>query len=428
MPWVGTFSVSNDVGQFLFDVATLSDSSAVWPESQVADIVRHIANALLSVLKADFLYILIPATSQAPGVDILYTAAQISADRREGVLAALKSDLPQQSFAEGEIALDAFSPKPMRVFASSIGIGGGAFVVVGSRREDFPAHIDRMLVAIGARQVAVATRHLHAGAMLASRTSSAARVRELQLENLDAARFSATVQIVTGIAHELSQPLTAVVNSLNTANRLLAKHERMVDGSLREALGDAVGQSLAAIRFLRRLSGTAKRRWITTRVVSIATVIGDAAAVALSPGMSDIALKIQFDPSALRVVVDPVYIRQVMVDLIRCAVFGLHESTYKSIDIVTRSIEAQMIEVAVTYTGKTLSEAVGGGLSEPFVLPKGYDSSFGLSLCRSIVDMHGGTFSAEPPRNQDGAIFRFTIPKAPPGEYDAKAANGLRGG
>ena len=109
----------------------------------------------------------------------------------------------------------------MRVLSALIDISSNAFVAAGSQRKDFPDPMERALLGIAASRLAAASPGRQAEEAAASQAADEIRQQALQQESLDASRVGAAGEVVIGIGHELSQPLTVVVNSLSAAHRLL---------------------------------------------------------------------------------------------------------------------------------------------------------------------------------------------------------------
>jgi len=237
-----------------------------------------------------------------------------------------------------------------------------------------------------------------------------ARLRELQSEVTHMSRFTALGEMASTLAHEINQPLTAIANYLKGCRRLL---ERMADDQaavLRDAVDKAADQALRAGNIIRRLREFVARGESERRVESLPKLIEDAGTLALIGAReNDIAVSFDLDPRADLVLADRVQIQQVLVNLIRNAIDVLSEGgPRRELGITTRTLGNNMVEVSVADTGSGIAPQVMTQLFQPFVTTKSKGMGLGLSICRTIVEAHGGKISANP-RAGGGTIFRFTL-------------------
>jgi two-component system, LuxR family, sensor kinase FixL len=239
-----------------------------------------------------------------------------------------------------------------------------------------------------------------------------ARLQEVRQELFHAARLSAAGQMAAALAHELSQPLTAAANSVAAARRLLAKGgEGIVTAS--EVMGEAGEQILRAGQIMRRLREFVSRGETEKRVERVSTMVEEARALALKgPGALGVQLRLHFEPNARHVLVDRIQIQQVLVNLMRNAIEAMDASRRRELDVATSLRDERMVEIAVTDTGPGLDDDIAARLFEPFVSTKPNGMGLGLSICRSIVEMHGGRLQCKA-NPGGGMIFRFTVPSAP---------------
>jgi two-component system sensor kinase FixL len=111
------------------------------------------------------------------------------------------------------------------------------------------------------------------------------------------------------------------------------------------------------------------------------------------------------------VLVDRIQIQQVLVNLIRNAIDAMMDTPVRSLTIRTDSDSPGFMRVSVEDSGSGISEAVAAELFQPFVTTKKSGMGIGLSICRTIVEAHGGRIWFEPAANR-GTVFHFTLPAA----------------
>src|ERR1700730_16471266 len=235
-------------------------------------------------------------------------------------------------------------------------------------------------------------------------------VERLRYELFHAARLTAAGQMAAALAHELNQPLTAVVNSVNAAKRLMACGDH---GSLmiaRDVTDEAAEQAMRASEIIRRLRQFVTRDETERRIEELPSMIEEAGALVLS-GIAPLTarLNFRFDDRATDVWVNRVQIQQVLVNLIRNAFEAMADQDQREVSLATSLLDNDMIEIAVADIGPGIPGDIAGRLFEPFVSSKHDGMGLGLSISRSIIEAHDGQLMAER-KPEGGTVFRFTLP------------------
>ena len=236
------------------------------------------------------------------------------------------------------------------------------------------------------------------------------RFQKFQNEFFHAARLTAAGQMAASLAHELNQPLTAVVNSVNAAKRLLSREGRVNLLIAQKITGEAAEQALRASEIIRSLRQFLVRDEKERQIEVLPAMIEEAGALALrSIAPLTVRLTFEFDGCARGVLVNRVQIQQVVVNLIRNAFEAMADQESREVTLTTRILGDGTIEVAVADIGSGISGDIAGRLFEPFVSTKHDGMGLGLSISRSIIEAHGGQLIMEP-NPGGGSIFRFTLP------------------
>jgi len=239
-----------------------------------------------------------------------------------------------------------------------------------------------------------------------------ARLQELRQELFHAARLSAAGQMAATLAHELRQPLTAAASSVAAARRMLAKGGEGI-ATASEVMGEAGDQIMRAGQIIRRLREFVSRGETEKRVERVSTMVEEARTLALKGSEGHgVQVRLHFESDALHALVNRIQIQQVLVNLMRNAIEAMETSKRRELDVATSLQNESMVEIAVTDTGPGFGGDIAARLFEPFVSSKPNGMGLGLSICRSIIEVHGGRLQWQ--ANLGGGMtFRFTIPSAP---------------
>jgi two-component system sensor kinase FixL len=241
------------------------------------------------------------------------------------------------------------------------------------------------------------------------------RLADLQAELSHISRVSAMGSLASALAHELNQPLTAIASYAEGARTLLGEQGVPSESNIamvREALSDASDQALRAGQIVRRLREFISRGESERRVEQLRRLVTEAAALALTgTGPNGIDFEIHLDPAVDRVLVDRIQIQQVLLNLIRNAVEAMQHRPHQQLEIRSRAEGRGLVAVTVADSGPGLAPDVAAVLFKPFNSSKEKGMGLGLSICRTIVEAHGGRIWAEPSAF-GGTAFHFTLETA----------------
>ncbi len=285
-----------------------------------------------------------------------------------------------------------------------IGIGR---IVTGRRKDGsfFPIEL-----AVG--EIKSARRRLFTGFIrdLTERQFTQKRLQELQSELSHVSRVSEMGQMVSVLAHEVNQPLTAAANYLQTGKLILGKEG--AKERLAETIDKALGQVGRATQILRHLRDFVTKGETEQSAENLAKLIDEASALALL-GAKERGVKVELhaDSDLPRVYVDKVQIQQVVVNLMRNAIEAMEGCERRELRVETALASANSVRVSVVDTGPGIAPHIREKLFQPFVTSKQHGMGVGLSICRSIVRGQGGELWAED-NPEGGTIFSFTVPVA----------------
>jgi C4-dicarboxylate-specific signal transduction histidine kinase len=260
------------------------------------------------------------------------------------------------------------------------------------------------------RTIELAEAHKQLLANNLEREKADVRFQKLRNELFHMARLTAAGQMTTALAHELTQPLTAIINSVNATKRLLARKDHASLVIAQEVADEVVDQALRASDIIRGLRQFVTLDETERRTEELPPMIDEAVALALS-SVAPLAAhpNFEFDDKATDVFVNRVQIQQVLVNLIRNAIEAMAGQDQREMTLATRVLDDGMIEVTVVDIGPGIPGDIAGRLFEPFVSNKRDGMGLGLSISRSVIEAHGGRLTAGP-KPGGGTILRFTIP------------------
>jgi two-component system sensor kinase FixL len=249
------------------------------------------------------------------------------------------------------------------------------------------------------------------------------RIQDLQAELLHTSRLSVMGQMASTMAHELNQPLTAIMNYLEAARHLLQQDPQSAErvGML---MGRAVAQAERAGEVIRKLRQFVSKGETGRRAESLNKLVEEALALALlGARQSGIHVALDLDRNVIPVLVDSVQIQQVVLNLVRNAVEAMEAVERRELTIATRAIRSENIaEVRIIDSGPGIAPEIADRLFQPFVTTKTAGMGLGLSICREIVEAHQGSLAAVP-NPSGGTVFQLILPM-PPGELAQEAAGG----
>jgi C4-dicarboxylate-specific signal transduction histidine kinase len=235
--------------------------------------------------------------------------------------------------------------------------------------------------------------------------------REMQSELAHANRVAVMGQLTASIAHEIRQPIATARNNARAALNFLDKSPPDV-AEVREALACIVNDADRAGDIVDRIGSLIKKAPPRQEVVDLNAAILEVTALTHSEAVkTGVTVSTQLAGELPRIQCDRVQLQQVMLNLIVNAIQSMSgvENGNRELQINTVSIKPEGVCVAVRDTGPGLRSESLPRLFEPFYTTKPDGMGMGLSICRSIIEAHGGRLWATrcEPR---GALFQFTIP------------------
>ncbi len=257
-----------------------------------------------------------------------------------------------------------------------------------------------------------------AGLMLAARSLVKQRQERHRAQELlrlgQVARLNTLGELAAGMAHELNQPLTAILANTQAAHRLLAEEAPDLP-PIREALTQAAGQARRAADVVDRLRRAVERPELggQLQAVNLRTVV-DQALYLLEPEFKRHQVEVSMtsaDPG-LSVLAEPVAMEQIIHNLLMNALQALEEVPAGGRQLqVVLSGDAKQVRLSLSDNGPGFAVDVLPRIFEPFFTTRAGGLGLGLSLCETLAASMGGTLSARN-RSPRGAELCLSLPAA----------------
>ena len=243
---------------------------------------------------------------------------------------------------------------------------------------------------------------------LSEQEATKARLEALQADMLNGTRYSAMGAMASMLTHELTQPLTALAAYMEGGaillNRLTIGNRKKLEETFRQAAAEAV-RAGAIMRHLRDFASNGEAQLevqdIGEIVRSSITPIRAAAACA------QVRLILDIDSDAGPVFADPVQVQQVIGNLCRNAIDAMRGREERVLTMRVSCVDELTTQFMIVDTGAGIATEIRERLFDAFVTTKEDGTGVGLSICRTIVEAHGGKIWAQ--SGPAGSCFCFTL-------------------
>jgi C4-dicarboxylate-specific signal transduction histidine kinase len=234
---------------------------------------------------------------------------------------------------------------------------------------------------------------------------------ELRRELTHVGRVSLLGTLASSLAHELSQPLGAILRNSEAAELVLGASEPDIE-ELKAIVADIHRDDRRASEVIDRLRALLKRKQMDFQPVAVEAMLQDVIAlVRVDAASKHVAVECEIEPRLSPVSGDRVHLSQVMLNLIINAMDAVTdlEPARRRIVVRCRRTPESEIELAVSDSGPGIPPENLTRVFEPFFTTKAAGMGMGLSVSRTIVEAHGGRLTAAN-LPQGGAEFRITLP------------------
>ena len=246
---------------------------------------------------------------------------------------------------------------------------------------------------------------------ITQRKKTELELREQRAELAHVARISTMGELAASLAHELNQPLTAILSNAQAAQRFMSSKPADLE-EVREILQDIVKDNSRAGEVIRRMRALVKKEEIDFASLDLASLIREVALLVHSDAiLQNIKISLTLDDELPTVLGDKVQLQQVVLNLLLNAFDVMRDCSApeREVKLHAEPYGGTLVKVAVSDRGTGVSLDKLDKIFQPFYSTKGEGLGMGLSICRSIIEAHSGHLWAE--NNPDrGATFYFTLP------------------
>jgi signal transduction histidine kinase len=415
----------------LRDLVALSTIPAGWIGIEPRTIATGLADILAGSLGFDFAFVRLLAPAGEVTIDVTSGCATSAfLDWLQAQLSSFDGSLRKQIVPNAV----AFDERLQSLRGIVIPIGFNAYaglVAVGCERSDFPTETDRMLLTVAANHAATAFRSAN---LIHERRRAEEDVRrardELEMKVMERtaelqrtmAELTHTNRVATAgilsasIAHEISQPLTAIVMAATAARRWLALTEPSVEEA-RDQLDQIESSGLRAGEIITSLRGMFKKEAQARNLIDINQLISTVLALVRHElRKHGVELRTELDESLPALEGDRVQLQQVVLNLVMNAIEAMHYVTPRILSIRSLVSKPNFVQVAVEDTGTGVDPSKRDHIFSPMFTTKERGMGIGLSICHSIIENHNGRIWVTGGIDK-GSVFQFELPaSAGPGD------------
>ncbi|MFY9697879.1 MAG: PAS domain S-box protein [Rhodoplanes sp.] len=286
--------------------------------------------------------------------------------------------------------------------------------IIGIGREVKGQHRDGTLIpvhlSVGEASTSAGRQFIGILRDLRARNESEQRLNQLQTDLVRMARVSAIDEMGAALAHELNQPLTALMLYLQAVERACAKHSaNPMPAGVLSILEKAVREAERAGSIIQRMRQFVEKRDPMRRIVDLKPLIEDAIELTLLGSAPGSRIDRELAADLPKLLIDPVQIQQVVVNLVRNALEAVKTCDRQVVTVSTCATDSG-VSMVVEDSGPGIRPEALAELFKPFSSSKSQGLGLGLAISRTIAQTHGGELTVEPGGGGRGASFTLFLP------------------
>ncbi len=239
-----------------------------------------------------------------------------------------------------------------------------------------------------------------------------ANLRQQQIELAHSTRMATLGEMASGIAHEINQPLGAILIYANGGKNRLSESSLSTSetGKLFEQI---VTQAERAAEIIKRMRAFVRKEDVHIQKIDLTALIKRVIAFIHATSSSrKLTFKIECEPTLPGVWADTIQIEQVITNLLLNAIESMEQanSRYQVVRIHAHTQADNFVQISISDSGPGVAGDIQDRLFDPFFTSKAKGLGLGLSICKTIVENYDGQLELLTNSHQSGATFRFTLP------------------
>jgi len=225
-------------------------------------------------------------------------------------------------------------------------------------------------------------------------------------------RVSTLGELAASLAHELNQPLAAILTNTHAALRVMRSTQTPQE-DVEEILADIAADGERAGEIIRRIREPLRRGQLSVEPLNIDDLISDIRTLVRTDALlAGIAVEIEGEPNLPQVTGDRIQIQQVLLNLMMNALDAVRTASpeRRRVQVRASSAEQDMVRIEVSDTGPGMPTHTRESIFEPFFTTKPGGLGLGLTICRTLIEAHGGHIYAKDPSPGDGTTLVVLLP------------------
>jgi C4-dicarboxylate-specific signal transduction histidine kinase len=248
---------------------------------------------------------------------------------------------------------------------------------------------------------------------LTARKRAELEAQQHRAEAAHAARAATLGELAAGLAHELNQPLAAIMTNVQASRRLLTSEQPPM-ALIGEILDDIASDDVRAVEIIRRMRALLVKGQMDVQPLDLNELVGDVLRLVASDAiLRRVRVHRRIEPDLPGLNGDRVQLQQVILNLVVNGLEAMSEIpvSRRHLSIETDLLDDGLVALTVRDHGPGIAPELLGKIYEPFFSTKPDGLGMGLSICRSIAEAHGGRLRAAN-HPSGGAVFEFALPVA----------------
>ncbi|MEY9244779.1 PAS domain S-box-containing protein [Bradyrhizobium elkanii] len=236
-------------------------------------------------------------------------------------------------------------------------------------------------------------------------------LRKAQAELAHVTRVTTLGELTTSIAHEVNQPLAAIISNADACLGWMGREAPNLSAA-RSSVEWIIEDAIRASEVIRRIRALAKKGDIEMVPLNINELVKEVIALVTRELVSHrVTLRTELTAGLPTILGDRIQLQQVIINLVMNGIEAMDAVTDRTRELLIQSSKDDLghIQLAVTDCGVGIAEIDADRVLDPFFTTKSSGLGMGLSICRSIVEAHGGRLSMVH-KNGPGATFQFALP------------------